>query len=95
MCRTLTPFGFQAEERTLWQAPDTYAAMSPFQNADLIKKPLLLIHGAADNNTGTFPLQVPLHTCPPPPSPPHTRIHISHPMLMPRSHSADDKAWQE
>ncbi len=55
--RTLTPFGFQAEERTLWQAPLTYAAMSPFQNADLIKKPLLLIHGADDNNTGTFPLQ--------------------------------------
>ena len=50
--RTLTPFGFQAEERTLWQAPDTYAMMSPFQNADKIKKPLLLIHGADDNNTG-------------------------------------------
>jgi hypothetical protein len=52
VCRTLTPFGFQAEERTLWQAPDTYALMSPFQNADKIKKPLLLIHGADDNNTG-------------------------------------------
>jgi fermentation-respiration switch protein FrsA (DUF1100 family) len=50
--RTLTPFGFQAEERTLWQAPDTYAMMSPFQNADKIRKPLLLIHGADDNNTG-------------------------------------------
>ena len=50
--RTLTPFGFQAEERTLWQASDTYAMMSPFQNADKIKKPLLLIHGADDNNTG-------------------------------------------
>jgi pimeloyl-ACP methyl ester carboxylesterase len=52
LLRTLTPFGFQAEERTLWQAPDTYALMSPFQNADKIKKPLLLIHGADDNNTG-------------------------------------------
>lgn len=52
LCRTLTPFGFQAEERTLWQAPDTYAMMSPFQNADKIKKPLLLLHGADDNNTG-------------------------------------------
>ena len=52
MCRTLTPFGFQAEERTLWQAPETYALMSPFNQADKIKKPLLLIHGEADNNTG-------------------------------------------
>lgn len=50
--RTLTPFGFQAEERTLWQAPETYALMSPFNQADKIKKPLLLIHGEADNNTG-------------------------------------------
>lgn len=55
--RTLTPFGFQSEERTLWQAPDTYAKMSPFMMADKIKKPLLLIHGEEDNNTGTFPLQ--------------------------------------
>ncbi len=52
LCRTLTPFGFQAEERTLWQAPETYALMSPFNQADKIKKPLLLIHGEADNNTG-------------------------------------------
>ena len=51
-CRTLTPFGFQAEERTLWQAPDTYSLMSPFNQADKIKKPLLLIHGEADNNAG-------------------------------------------
>ena len=43
--RTFTPFGFQAEERTIWQAPDTYIKMSPFMNADKIKKPLLLIHG--------------------------------------------------
>lgn len=55
--RTLTPFGFQAEERTLWQAPEVYAAMSPFQNADRVKSPLLLIHGEADNNSGTFPMQ--------------------------------------
>ncbi|MBI5867009.1 MAG: S9 family peptidase [candidate division Zixibacteria bacterium] len=55
--RTLTPFGFQSEERTLWQAPDTYAAMSPFMFADKINEPILLIHGAADNNSGTFPLQ--------------------------------------
>ena len=41
--RTLTPFGFQSEERTLWQAPETYAKMSPFMNADKIKKPLLLV----------------------------------------------------
>ncbi len=55
--RTLTPFGFQAEDRTFWQAPDTYMAMSPFAFADRIKTPILLIHGAADTNTGTFPMQ--------------------------------------
>eukprot|EP00878_Enallax_costatus_P006199 GHUV01006499.1.p1 GENE.GHUV01006499.1~~GHUV01006499.1.p1 ORF type:complete len:627 (+),score=153.93 GHUV01006499.1:1175-3055(+) len=55
--RTLTPFGFQSEERTLWQAPETYIKMSPFMMADRITKPLLLIHGEEDNNTGTFPLQ--------------------------------------
>ncbi|MEY2879933.1 MAG: hypothetical protein RLZZ15_2313 [Verrucomicrobiota bacterium] len=55
--RTLTPFGFQSEERTLWQAPALYAAMSPFNFADKVKDPLLLIHGAADNNSGTFPIQ--------------------------------------
>ena len=55
--RTLTPFGFQAEERTFWQAPDTYLAMSPFARADSIREPLLLIHGMADNNSGTFPEQ--------------------------------------
>lgn len=55
--RTLTPFGFQSEERTLWQAPETYAQMSPFMYADRIKDPLLLIHGEIDNNPGTYPLQ--------------------------------------
>ncbi|GAA4009454.1 S9 family peptidase [Hymenobacter fastidiosus] len=55
--RTLTPFGFQAEERTYWEAPDVYNKMSPFAYADRIKTPILLIHGEADNNSGTFPLQ--------------------------------------
>ena len=55
--RTLTPFGFQAEERTLWEAPQVYFAMSPFIHADKIKAPLLLIHGDADDNPGTFPMQ--------------------------------------
>jgi dipeptidyl aminopeptidase/acylaminoacyl peptidase len=55
--RTLTPFGFQSEERTLWQAPQAYLEMSPFMHADRIKVPLLLIHGEADNNTGTYPMQ--------------------------------------
>ena len=55
--RTLTPFGFQGEERTFWQAADVYNAMSPFNYADKIKTPLLLIHGEADNNSGTFPIQ--------------------------------------
>ncbi len=55
--RTLTPFGFQAERRTIWQAPDVYLKMSPFMYADKIKTPLLLIHGEADDNDGTFPIQ--------------------------------------
>jgi dipeptidyl aminopeptidase/acylaminoacyl peptidase len=55
--RTLTPFGFQSERRTLWQAAETYIKMSPFMFADKIKEPILLIHGEADNNTGTFPIQ--------------------------------------
>jgi len=54
--RTLTPFGFQNEERTFWQAPDLYMKMSPFTYADKIKTPLLLIHGEADDNPGTFPI---------------------------------------
>lgn len=55
--RTLTPFGFQSEERTYWEAPRVYFEMSPFSFADKIKEPLLLIHGEADNNSGTFPIQ--------------------------------------
>jgi dipeptidyl aminopeptidase/acylaminoacyl peptidase len=55
--RTLTPFGFQSEERPFWQAPEVYQAMSPFNNADKIKDAMLLIHGAEDSNSGTFPLQ--------------------------------------
>src|SRR4029077_5661151 len=55
--RTLTPFGFQNERRTLWEAPEVYLKMSPFIPANKIKTPLLLIHGAEDNNAGTFPMQ--------------------------------------
>jgi dipeptidyl aminopeptidase/acylaminoacyl peptidase len=55
--RTLTPFGFQSEERSYWEAPEVYYTMSPFMHADKMKTPLLLIHGEADNNSGTFPLQ--------------------------------------
>jgi dipeptidyl aminopeptidase/acylaminoacyl peptidase len=55
--RTLTPFGFQAEPRTYWQAPEVYDQMSPFRFADKIKEPILLIHGVMDNNVGTFPIQ--------------------------------------
>ena len=55
--RTLTPFGFQSETRHFWQAPAVYAAMSPFNHVDKIKAPLLLIHGEADDNSGTFPIQ--------------------------------------
>ena len=55
--RSLTPFGFQNEERTYWQVPQLYAAMSPFNYADKIKEPILLIHGEADDNAGTYPIQ--------------------------------------
>jgi dipeptidyl aminopeptidase/acylaminoacyl peptidase len=55
--RTLTPFSFQAEERTFWEAPDTYMRMSPFTHAQKIDEPLLMIHGIDDDNTGTFPIQ--------------------------------------
>lgn len=55
--RTLTPFGFQSEERSYWDAPEVYNTMSPFMHADKMKTPLLLIHGEADNNSGTYPLQ--------------------------------------
>ncbi len=55
--RTLTPFGFQSEERTYWEAPEVYYSMSPFMHADKMKTPLLLIHGEADNNSGTYPMQ--------------------------------------
>ncbi|MFG0306168.1 MAG: prolyl oligopeptidase family serine peptidase [Phycisphaerales bacterium JB040] len=55
--RTLTPFGFQAERRTFWEAPEVYFNLSPFMHADRINEPLLLIHGEADNNSGTFPIQ--------------------------------------
>jgi dipeptidyl aminopeptidase/acylaminoacyl peptidase len=55
--RTLTPFGFQSERRTFWEVPDIYAKMSPFWYANKIKEPILLIHGEADDNSGTFPIQ--------------------------------------
>jgi len=55
--RTLTPFGFQSEERSYWDAPEVYNTMSPFMHADKMKHPLLLIHGEADNNSGTYPMQ--------------------------------------
>jgi dipeptidyl aminopeptidase/acylaminoacyl peptidase len=55
--RTLTPFGFQSEPRTYWEAPEVYNAMSPFNYANKIKEPVLLIHGQRDDNSGTFPIQ--------------------------------------
>lgn len=55
--RTLTPFGFQGEQRNFWEAADTYMQIAPFTHADKITAPLLLIHGASDNNRGTYPLQ--------------------------------------
>ena len=55
--RTLTPFGFQAEQRSYWEATDTYNAMSPFTYANKVNEPILLIHGEEDDNSGTFPVQ--------------------------------------
>jgi len=55
--RTLTPFGFQSEQRNYWDVPDVYNTMSPFMTADKMKTPMLLVHGEADNNPGTFTLQ--------------------------------------
>ncbi len=55
--RSLTPFGFQSERRSFWEAPELYLEMSPFTHATKVKDPLLLIHGMADDNQGTFPIQ--------------------------------------
>jgi len=55
--RTLTPFGFQREQRNYWEVPEVYNTMSPFMNAEKMKTPMLLVHGEADNNPGTFTLQ--------------------------------------
>ncbi len=55
--RTLTPFGFQSEQRNYWETPSVYNTMSPFMNAEKMKTPILLVHGEADNNPGTFTLQ--------------------------------------
>ena len=55
--RSLTPFGFQNERRTFWEVPDLYAKMSPFWYAHQVKDPILLMHGEADDNSGTFPIQ--------------------------------------
>src|SRR5690606_22122130 len=55
--RTLTPFGFQTERRSLWEARETYLAMSPFLYSNVINEPLLLVHGLLDENAGTPPIQ--------------------------------------
>ncbi len=55
--RSLTPFGFQSERRSYWEATNLYTRMSPFTFAHKINEPILLIHGEADNNSGTFPIQ--------------------------------------
>jgi dipeptidyl aminopeptidase/acylaminoacyl peptidase len=55
--RTLTPFGFQSERRSFWDAPQLYLRVSPFTYANKVNEPILLIHGEADNNSGTYPIQ--------------------------------------
>ena len=55
--RTLTPFGFQSERRTFWEAQETYMGVSPFTHADKINQPILILHGMDDSNSGTYPVQ--------------------------------------
>ena len=55
--KTLTPFGFQSERRSVWESPDVYQKVSPFFYADKLKTPILIVHGADDANPGTTPLQ--------------------------------------
>jgi dipeptidyl aminopeptidase/acylaminoacyl peptidase len=55
--RTLTPFGFQTERRSFWEATPVYDQLSPFRYANQISAPILLIHGEQDSNSGTFPIQ--------------------------------------
>ncbi|MCO4746392.1 MAG: S9 family peptidase [Proteobacteria bacterium] len=55
--RSLTPFGFQSEQRTYWEATDTYIEMSPFSHVEKIDEPILLLHGQKDSNSGTYPVQ--------------------------------------
>ena len=55
--RSLTPFGFQSEQRTWWEAPEVYTEMSPFSHAPRIDEPILLLHGSEDPNSGTYPMQ--------------------------------------
>lgn len=55
--KTLTPFGFQNEQRSVWEAQDVYLKASPFFFADKMKTPILIVHGADDANPGTTPLQ--------------------------------------
>ncbi|WP_102794397.1 S9 family peptidase [Bowmanella denitrificans] len=55
--RSLTPFGFQGEERSFWEAQDVYGTMSPFFHAEKINEPILMLHGEDDPNSGTYPMQ--------------------------------------
>ncbi len=55
--RTLTPFGFQTERRSFWEVPEVYDRVSPLRYANQISAPILLVHGADDANSGTFPIQ--------------------------------------
>lgn len=57
--RSLTPFGFQAEPRQLWEARDIYYEMSPIWMADRLTGALLMYHGAWDQNMGTDPINSP------------------------------------
>jgi dipeptidyl aminopeptidase/acylaminoacyl peptidase len=54
--RTLTPNSFQSERRDLWEARETYLAMSPILYADRLTGALLLYHGIEDQNVGTDPI---------------------------------------
>jgi dipeptidyl aminopeptidase/acylaminoacyl peptidase len=55
--KTMQPFGFQSERRSLFEARDVYIQLSPTFFADQVNEPVLVIHGNADSNPGTLTIQ--------------------------------------
>ena len=55
--KTMQPFGFQSERRSLFEARDAYIQLSPTFFADQVDEPVLVIHGKEDSNPGTLTIQ--------------------------------------